>query len=301
MAKPKHIVTKSDEQKKFSDEVFNNLIRIQLAPKVGGNVNLAVKLAAEHFAPRMPATVTVAEMGDAIPQIAVKFETETKKQPPANDGRLPLNDEVQKMWDSGTWKGKLTVHGLRQRFAAEIKDGVDLTRSMIDAYVAEQATEKAKIVELVDEKVDPDSGPVACESPVHYGDNEPFQPTIRYRLTRNDAGELVRMRHSQGEDFIQIGNFLVVPADDEEKTVDRAVPYCADCREAAWSVGRETETKVTFYTAVSAQRKLGKMRESAEGNAALAAQLKSAGARTFGGSYGTRKLGDWRRSRGAKR
>lgn len=303
MARPKTIVLKSDSEKKFGPEVFD-LIRTKLAPAVGGNVNLGVKLAAEHFAPRKPGEVTMAEMGDAIPQIAAKFETTESAQKPANgnDGWLPLNDEAQKLWDSGEWKGKLTVHGLRQRFAAEIKDKVDLTKSMIDAYTAEQAAEKAKIAELVAEHGDLDSKPVACGSPVHWGGNAPFQPTIRFRLTRNDAGELVRMRHAQGEDFVQIGNFLVVPAGDEEKAVDRAVPYCPDCREAAWQFGRAEEVKVTFYTFAGAQRKLDAMKRAAEGHEALAGQLKSAGAKTFGGSYGTRKnKGDWRVTRGGKR
>lgn len=298
--KPKTIVLVSDGQKKFGSEVFD-LIRTKLAPSVGGNVNLGVKLAAEHFAPQMPATVTVAEIGDAIVKIAAKFEAESKQPVNGNDGRLPLDDVAQKMWDTGQWRGKLTVHGLRQRFAAEIKDGVNLSTSMIDAYATEQVAEKAKVTLLVDEKPDPDSKPVACESPVHRGDSAPFQPTIRFRLTRDDAGELVRMKHSQGEDFIQVGNFLVVPAGDEEKAADRAVPYCAECREEAWQLGRATETKVTFYTFAGATRKLGAMKKAVEGHDALAAQLKSAGAKTFGGAMGTRKLTDWRRSRGNKR
>ncbi len=302
--KPKKVVLNSDGDRRFSAEVYG-LIETKLAPKVGGNPGFGVKLAAEHFAPRMPATVTVAEMEDAIPQIAAKFEAESKKPAASNNGgRLPLNDEAQKEWDSGRWKGKLTVHGLRQRFAAEIEDKVDLTVSMLDAYTAELAAEEARVAELANEHDDPDSKPVACGSPVHRGANEPpFQPTIRFRLTRNSAGELVRMKHPQGDTYIEVGNFLVVPAGDEEKAVDRAVPYCADCREAAWSFGRETETKVTFYTFAGAQRTLGKMKESAEGNAALASQLKSAGAKTFGGAYGSRKTWktdrDWRR--GGKR
>ncbi len=299
--KPKKVVLNSDGDRRFSAEVYG-LIETKLAPKVGGNPGFGVKLAAEHFAPRMSATVTVAEMEDAIPQIAAKFAAESKK-PAGNDGRLPYDDELQAEWDAGVYKNQVTVHGIRQRFAAEIKDGVDLTPSMMKAYAAELAEEKARVAELVSEHDDPDSKPVACGSPVHRGANEPFQPTIRFRLTRNSAKELVRMKHPQGDTYIEVGNFLVVPAGDEEKAVDRAVPYCADCREAAWSFGRETETKVTFYTFAGAQRKLGKMKESAEGNAALASQLKSAGAKTFGGAYGSRKTWktdrDWRR--GGKR
>ncbi|MDO8574784.1 MAG: hypothetical protein Q7R61_00675 [bacterium] len=293
MAKPKKIVLASDSQKKFGAEVFD-LVRTKLAPMVGGNVNLGVKLAAEHFAPRMPATVTVAELEDAISKIAAKFAEESKTEKRDNGGRLPLNDEAQKLWDSGQWRGKLTVHGLASKYAAEIKDGVDLTTSMIEAYAAELAVEKARIAELVDENPDPDSGPVACGSPVHKGSSEPFQPTVRYRLTRNDAGELVRMKHPQGDSFIQVGNFLVVLND--EGSDGAMVPYCSDCREAGWAYGREHEEKVTFYTFAGAKRKLDATKKSAEGQVALGDQIKKAAARIFSGS-GTRNQRDWRSTR----
>lgn len=294
MPKPRKIVLKLDEQKRFGAEVFD-LVRTKLTPKIGGNVNLGVKLAAEYFAPRKPGEVTMVEVEAAIDKIVEKFEAETKK-PAGNDGRLPLNDEAQMLWDSGQWRGKLTVHGLRKRFEAEIGDNVDLTVGMIDAFAAELAAEKARVVELANEHYDPDSKTVACESPVHRGEEKQFQPTVRFRLTRNDAGELVRMKHPQGDDFIEVGNFLVVPAGDVEGATDRAVPYCADCREAAWALGRETETKVTFYTTAYAKRKLGAMQKSAEGNAALGDQIKKAAARVFGGS-GTRNQRDWRTTR----
>ena len=291
--KPKRIVLKSDDQKRLVSEAFE-VVRLELAPKIGGNVNDGVRRVAEAVNPRALATVTVAELRDLIPKLVAKFAEESKQRPD-NGGRLPLNDEAQADWDAGVYKGQLTIHGLRQRYAAEIADGVDITRSMLQAYVAELAVEKTRIAELVAEHDDPDIKLVACGSPVHRGDNTPFQPTIRFRLHRNDAGELARMKHPQGDDFIEVGNFLVVPGDEEEKTTDRAVSYCPDCREAAWAYGREHETKVTFYTVAGAQRKLGKMKESAEGNAAFASQLKSAGARSFGGAYGSRKT--WKTDR----
>ncbi|HEY4494901.1 MAG TPA: hypothetical protein VJC01_00400 [Candidatus Paceibacterota bacterium] len=298
MAKPKKIVLKSDGDKKFSAEVFD-LVRTKLAPMVGGNVNLGVKLAAEHFAPRKPATVTVTELEAAIATITEKFEAESKSAN-SNTDRLPLGDEAQANWDSGKWKGKLTVHGLRQKFAAEIEDGVDLTTGMLDAYAAELAVEKAKIAELVSEHDDPDSKLAVCGSPVHRGDNAPFQHTVRYRLTRNDARDLVRMKHPQGDSFIEVGNFLVVLND--EGNDGAMVSYCPDCRDAAWQFGRENETKVTFYTFAGAQRKLDAVKKSAEGQVALGDQLKKAAAKVFGGA-GTRRdraRPDWRRSRGGR-
>lgn len=296
--KPRKIVLKSDSgEKRFSTEVFN-LVRTRLAPTVGGDVNRAVKLAAEHFAPRLLAEVTAVEMGDAIPQIAA--ELSKSSQNTSNGGRLPLDGEAQKNWDPpvSRWRGKLTIHGIRQRFAAELKDGIELSTSLLDTYADELTVEKARVAELVKEHDDPDSKPVTCGSPVHQGTSE-FQPTIRFRLYRNDAGELARRKHDQGEDFILIGNFLVVP--NEDGSDGTRVPYCPDCREAAWEYGREHEEMVTFYTAAGAQRKLGKMKDKVERNTAFAAQLKSAGARTFGGGYGTRKLKDWRQSRGRRR
>lgn len=296
MARPRKIVLKLDEEKRFSAEVFD-LVRTKLAPAIGGSINLGVKLAAEYFSPRKPASVVAAEMGDAIPQIAAKFAEESNKRSTADNGRLPLNDEAQKEWDSGRWKGKLTVHGLRQKYTKEIADGVDLTKSMVDAYAAELEAERARGAELADEKPDPDSGPVKCEAPVHRGEAVPFQPTVRFRLYRNEEGGLERKKHDRGEDFIQIGNFLVVPAGGEEKAEDdRAVPYCASCREVAWEFARQNKQKLTFYTAAGARRKLGRMKETAEGQAALGDQINRAAARTFGGS-GTRSQRDWRTTR----
>ncbi len=322
--KPKTIVLKSDEQKKFSAEVFD-LVRTQLAPKVGGNVNLAVKLAAEYFAPRLPAAVTATDLGDAIPQIAAKFTDESRQQA-SNTGRLPLNDETQKEWDSGRWRGKFTVHGLRSRFAAELKDGVDLTTSMLDAYVAELAAEKARVAELVNEHNDPDEKPLACVSAVHSGEKE-FQPTVAFRLERDASGALVRRKHDQGDEYIEIGNFLVSEEDGTR------IPYCKNCREAARAMVREAKeqadalkfqlatasvekkpklqkaleevkelanAKLTFYTAAGAKRKLDAMNKTTESDKAFGDQLKKAAARVFGGT-GTRSQRDWRRTRDGKR
>lgn len=300
MAKPSKIVLKSDEQKKFSAEVFD-LVRTKLASLVGGNVNLGVKLAAEYFAPRKPGEVTVEEMGDAIPQIAAKFEADTKSSAGDRNGsdRLPLNDESQKLWDSGTWKGKLTVHGLRERFKAEIGDNVDLTLSMINAYVAELAAEKAAIAKLLDERPDPESGPVKCESPVHRGEEREFQPVVAFKLFRNDARQLERQKHDQGGELIRVGNFLVLK--DEEGKVSGQAAYCAACRDAAREMARNASIKLTFYTAAGAKRVQEAAARSAETNAAMMTQLRSAGARTFGGR-GIGKVArsdkDWRTTRG---
>lgn len=302
MGKPGKIVLKSDEekaaQKRFGAGVFD-LVRTKLAPAVGGNINLAVKLAAEYFTPRKPSEVTAAEMGDAIPQIAAKFKIESGRN---ENGQLPLNDETQKLWDSGQWRGKLTVRGLAQRYAAEIKDGVDLTLSMVEAYAAELAAEKAAIAKLVDEHDDPDSRPVACGSPVHRG-NEPFQPTVAFRLERNSAGELARRKHAQGDEYIVQGNFLILKG--EDGAVTGQVAYCPSCREAARKAARSTEPpmKLTFYTAAGLRRVQDAAKKSAEDNATLFGQLRSASSRTYGGTFATRKGGgdrDWKINRGRK-
>lgn len=303
--KPRKIVMAADDNKKFSQPGAIEVLRA-ISEKQEWSLGFVVWAASEVIKPKAPADVAVAEIEAATAEIVSRGKREKGEDGDAKkaSGRLPLNDESQKKWDSGEWRDKLTVHGLRQRFSTEIKDNVDLTMSMINAYAAELATEKARIVELLDEQPDPESKLVACGSPVHRGDSAMFQPTVRYRLTRNDAGELVRMKHPKGEDFIQTGNFLVVPAGDEEKSVDRVVPYCPDCREAAWQFGRANETKVTFYTFAGAKRKLDAMKKSVEVNEALASQLKSAGARTFGnrGQGKTWKTDrNWRPKVGAKR
>lgn len=313
MARPKTIVTKSDEQKKFSGEVFD-LIRTKLAPVVGGNVNFAVKLAADSFTPRKPGEVTAVEMGDAIPQIIAKFAADAKQPVNSNDDRLPLNDEAQKLWDSGTWKGKLTIHGLRDRFKAEIKDGVDLTKSMVEAYVAELAAERAKVVELLDEQPDPDKKElVACVFVAHRGDEDDdrqFQPTISYKLFRNSDGKLERQKHSQGNEYIRVGHFLVLKDEKTGEVTGETEAYCSSCRDAARELARNvvdkdgnpTPVKLTFYTWAGAHRVVSAAKQRAEIDVAATKQIQSAGARTFGGGYGTRKVkGDWRATRGASR
>ncbi|OGD25535.1 hypothetical protein A2819_02075 [Candidatus Azambacteria bacterium RIFCSPHIGHO2_01_FULL_40_24] len=322
MAKPKKIVLKSDSDKKFGAEVFD-LIRTALTPKVGGNVNLGVKLAAEHFAPRKPATVTVVELETAISEIAKKFEAESGRKSD-NDGRLPLNDEAQKLWDSGQWKGKLTVHGLRQRYAAEIKDGVDLTLSMLDAYTAELAVEKAKIAELVDEHDDPDApAKFPCGVPSHRGENEPLKLQGRNLLFRNDAGELARMRHAKGDggEIIAGDVFVLTTSGAEEFNSREKDPakhivlteaeiaeggrrtiFCKNCRMAALDEGREEGFKLTFYTWAGAQRVLDATKKSAEGKEQTSNLLRAAAARVFD-SRGTRRdraRPDWRRNRGQR-
>lgn len=291
MAKPRKIVLKSDNDKKFGSEVFD-LIRTQLASKIGGNVNLGVKLAAEHFAPRMPGKITADEMLAAISKIAAEFEAESARKP--DNGRLPLNDEAQKLWDSGQWRGKLTVYGLRKRFEAEIGDNVDLTVGMIDAHAAELVAEKTRIAELVSEKSD--GNMEQCGFPAHQGSNEPFQLTKRFRPEKDETtGEWRRKKHPQGNEEIEIGNILVLK-DEETGEVTSTVSYCHECREKMWNYAREKGEKVTFYTRAGAQRVLEAAKKSAEGQVALGDQLKKAAARVFGGS-GTRNQRDWRTTR----
>ena len=323
MAKPKKIVLKSDGDKKFGAEVFD-LVRTGLAQMVGGNVNLGVKLAAEHFAPRMPATVTVAELESAISEIAKKFEDESGRKID-NNGRLPLDTEAQDQWDSGRWKGRLTVHGLRKRFASEIGDNVELTTGMMDAYTAELAVEKAKVAELVSEHDDPDAPATkfSCGVPSHRGANESFTLQSRNLLFRNDAGELTRMRHAKGEGSeIVAGDVFVLTTSEAEEFNSREKDpakhivlteaeiaeggrrtiFCKNCRMAALDEGREENLKLTFYTWAGATAKMVAAKKLAEGKEQTSNLLRAAAARVFGGS-GTRRdraRPDWRRNRGQR-
>lgn len=304
MGRPPKIKMAVDEKKTFSQPGVIEALRA-ISEKQEWSLGFVVWAASEAVKPKAPADVSAADLEAATPEIISrgkreKGDKENGKVASNKDGRLPLNDEVQKLWDAGTWKGKLSVHGLRERFKAEIKDGVDLTLSMLDAYAAELATEKAKIFELLDEQPDPDSGPVSCESPVHRGDEKSFQPAVAHKLFRNSTGALERQKHYQGNEFILVGNFLVLK--DEEGTVTGQAAYCAACRDAAREMARNAEPpiKLTFYTAAGTKRVQEAATRLAETNAALMSQLKSAGARTFGG-LGQGKMAradrDWRTSR----
>ena len=325
MAKPKKIVLASDGDKKFGAKVFD-LVRTELAQMVGGNVNLGVKLAAEHFAPRMPATVTVAELETAIPQIAAKFGAEAKQQP-ANNGRLSLDDKAQENWDPPVqrWKGAFSVNMVRQRFAAELKDGVSLSTGMLDTFKAELAVEKAKVAELVSEHDDPDAPATkfSCGVPSHRGANESFTLQSRNLLFRNDAGELTRMRHAKGEggEIVAGDVFVLTTSEAEEFNSREKDPakhivlteaeiaeggrrtiFCKNCRMAALDEGREENLKLTFYTWAGATAKLEVAKKSAEGTEQTSKLLRAAAARVFDGR-GTRRdraRPDWRRNRGQR-
>ncbi len=309
--KPKKIVTVADDKKKFSQPGAIDVLR-RIAEKLEWSLGFTVWAASEVVVkPTMPADVSAADLEAMTAEIVVcgKREKGEKEGGKANDGRLPFDDQMQEDWNADLYKGQVTIHGIRQRFVAEIKDGVRISRSMFKAYLAELATEKAKIAELVDERDDPDSGQVACEAPPHrsYGDVMKFQPTMAFRIERGADGVFVRRKHDQGDEFIVQGNFLVVK---DEEGVGRAVPYCADCREVARQAARNAinedgnpaPIKTTFYTFSGAQRVLDRMRDKKDTDTAMMLQLRSAGARTFGGSYGTRKVKtDWHQSRGNRR
>lgn len=301
MAKPRKIVLVSDDQKRFGAEVFD-LIRTKLALAVGGNINLGVKLAADYFAPRKPGEVTAVELGDAIPQIVAKFEADSAAEAASNHDRLPFEDEMQKDWDSGLYKGQVTVRGLFERFAAEIKDDVEISKSMFKAYLGELAVEKARVAELLNEQPDPGSVPVDCVFAAHRGDDRKFQPTFVHKLFRNDVGQLERQKHSQGGEFILVGNFLVLKDEETGQVTGETAAYCSPCRDAAREMARNAEPsiKITFYTTAGAKRVVAAAKSRVEIDAAAMRQIQSAGARTFGGRGAgkTSKVdSDWRTTR----
>ena len=292
MTRPGKITIAADGKKKFSAAVFE-VIRTKFAPQIGGNVNDGVRRVAEHVAPRMPADVTVGELEDVIPQLVAKFVTESSSSNGhTNDGRLPLDEDAQKCWDLGRWRGKLTVHGLEAKY----KGVAVISKEMVDAYSAELVAEKEKIAKIANEQ--PDGGVEVCGAPVHKGAREPFQLTKRFRPEKDQVtGEWRPKKHPQGDDLIQVGNIFIVIAEDGTAS---KVFFCPECRDEMWQLARNSAQKATFYTRESAERKIGKMRESVEGQKSLAAQLQSAG----NWARGTRKggQGDWRQTRaGGKR
>lgn len=333
MAKPKMIVTVADDKKRFSQTGAIEALK-KIAEKNEWSLGFTVWAASEVVKPKAPADVSAADLEAMTAEIVSlgKREKAEKDGRPANDDRLPLNDEAQKLWDSGEWKGRLTINGLRQRFAAEIKDGVDLTTSMIKAYVAELAAEKAVVTELVSEKPDPDplvAGKVMpCAASRHYGDNVAVELTQRFLLERGDDGKLRRKQHGKGDggnivagELLRVGieAFLgdippgVVRIEEAGKTLAFGVRYCGHCRSEALDDFRsrkdlpqtdpdwvERRAVLTFYT-VAGLRLVAKREAESVGRVSQARDLEGAGSRrTFGAELGTRKLQDWRRDRGGR-
>ncbi|MBI2100975.1 MAG: hypothetical protein HYT47_03070 [Candidatus Vogelbacteria bacterium] len=272
--KPGHIVLKSDEQKKFSQPGAIELLR-KLANDQGWTYGFMVFAAAKYFEPKMPADVTSAELEAASAEIISRGKREKGEKGdgrPVNDGRLPLDTDAQANWDPPVyrWKGAFSVNMVQRRFAAEIKDGVDLTTSMLDAFKAELVMEKARVAELVSEHDDSDApAKFPCGVPSHRGENEPFTLQSRHLLFRNDARELTRMRHAKGDggEIIAGDVFVLTTSGVEEFNSREKDPakhivlteaeiaeggrrtiFCKNCRMAALDEGREEGLKLTFYT-----------------------------------------------------
>ncbi|MBI2635009.1 MAG: hypothetical protein HYW79_00460 [Parcubacteria group bacterium] len=338
MAKPRKIVVAADDKKRFSQQgVIEALKRI--AEKQGWSLGFAVWAASEVVKPRMPADVTVAEIEAATAEIISRGKREKAEKDgssrPANDDRLLFDSEMQADWDAGLYKGQATVRGIRQRFAAEAKDGVEITRSMFRHYLSELAAEKAAIAELVAEQPDPDplvaGKKMPCATPRHRGYNEPVELTQRFLLERGDDGKLHRRQHGKGDGGdIVAGELLradaenfpweippgeippgVVKIEEAGKTLAYGIRCCGTCRSEALEDFRarkdlpqdhpdwvERRAVLTFYT-VAGLRLVVKREAESAGRVSQARSLEGGAAnrRTFGAEFGTHKSSDWKRDR----
>lgn len=350
MAKKLTTTVVAGDPTKFGQPGAIEMLR-NLASENGWTLGFAVFTAAEHFAPRKPSEVSAVEIEAAIPKLVAKGliqkgqkQAEARKEAIGGRERFPFKedpDEAQEWWDKGRWKdlkfgAYMTFGGLRKRFSAEIARGETISKAQVDGYQAELEAEKEKMVQLLDEKLDPDAtGQELCEVPdgFHTGKRE-FQLTKRFKPEWADDGTVHRQLHKGGDEPIEVGNVLVLESDEpgEEPTV---VIYCHACRQKVWQkIGqakddlprlREALDKATdekevarlktelkeaedwadlranFYTIANARRKLDAIKRGAEGHTAVLGQLKGASKRAYTGSQfglGTRKgRQDWRTTR----
>lgn len=280
--------TATDENR-LRPEAFE-VARLDLAPKLNGNVNFAVKTVADFVAPRKLGEVTADEIRASLDAIVAK----TKAGDAGDNDRLPLSGEAQDEWvrkNASRWYKKFSVEDVRERFSAEIRGGETITPEMLDTLATEKAAEEAQKRELVGERPDPKSETVSCVFELHKdGKPREFQPTTKFRITRGTNG-WERQRHPQGDDLIRVGNFYVPPTADSEEP--RADAYCHDCRELAWKMGRETNTKLTFHDREGADRKIAAITKARQKVGAAANQL-GLGARRQGSQMPKAMRTNWK-------
>ncbi len=266
---PKITVSKpaTTDERPFNPEAHAVIRELALKPPFNGNSNFLVKEAIAHFGgPEKSRLASAEDVRAAIDQIVAKAMAGDAD----SNSRLPLTGPAQDEWDRGRdsrWNNKVRVADMRERF----KNSPEITPEMIDSYVAELEAEEKVKKELINEQSDPKSGLVSCVFELHKeGKPREFQPTTKFRITRGTNG-WERQKHPQGDDLIRVGNFYVPPTADGEEP--RADAYCSDCRELAWKMGRETNTKLTFHDREGADRKIAAILKTRKKVGAAASQL----------------------------
>lgn len=152
--KPPRIETQQDRTKRFDPETFN-VIRTEVAPKVGGNVNDAVKLTADHFKANDQndlSAVAPDEVRDAMEPILASHVSQAEEE---DEGREDVRTRLSKaaieefeMKDASRWNRKFRVGDLIAWLGTKGYNEKNLAGpEVVDEFVAE--TEK-----LVDRQVD---------------------------------------------------------------------------------------------------------------------------------------------------
>jgi len=243
-SKPKKVVDMKDPRT-FSQPGAYEAIKA-IAEANDWTNGFAVAMTAAHFEPKMPNSVTAADIEKAKAEIVVRGlaqkgrkQTEAKKEASGGYDRFPFTGEGQENWDIGRWKelkygARMTFGGLRGRFKAEIVAGQEISTVQVDEYQKELEVKQAEYLELLDEKPDVDAtGPATCGAPegFHKGVRE-FQDTQRYKRGELPDGSVYRQTHKGGNEAILVGNHMVVEEGEEPK----AIPYCHTCRKAVWDM-----------------------------------------------------------------
>lgn len=253
---------------RLTPEAFE-VARLDLAPKLGGNVNFAVKATAEHFAPRKLGEVTANEIRASLDAIVTK----TKVDGDAGDsGRFPFDEGAQGEWDRKRW-GR--VKGLLSALQEALKKG-EITAPVSTEAVDKIASglEADQVAYKAARDIREDGAKEPCGSLAHKDEKE-FQPTGKNLVARGEDGKWVPRRHKstrpgQEPGIIRQGSVLDPALQAElhpELDPGTNVFYCDVCKDIAWEDASEKGLNLVFYTRDGAANVRAAMARTAAANA----------------------------------
>lgn len=334
MTKPRKLVTQRDTSKDpFVGDTFE-AIRLEVAPKVGGNVGYAVGLGCQHYVGVEPGSgikltadqlkVTRAVSADQLRDDMAKIIA-LRKSMDGEDDREDFrdfhSDAANDLFARGEWKGKFRV-GDEIAYVKSLGYSKDKFAGpdVVNAFVALMDAQKAELNRLLDEQPDKDATPAACQASRHYGEAKPFQPNQRYAIRWEDGKPVGRKTHEHGGGEIVGGDYLVndevaweiisnATADQLKEDVlklasDSCRLYCHDCQVSANRETKPGEPKIIFRPIAGVRAKLEAMKKRITGSSE--ARSFEAGARRRRPPVkesGSRKMPDqWapRRNRGGR-
>lgn len=256
-SKPKHIEIKSDKKNAFVPEAFE-VLRTALAPKIGGNVNYGVKIAADYFKANGKSdlsTIGANEVLDALKAIAATHKPQEGEDDERGDVRAMIDDDSVDGWNAGEWRNQGWATDLIE--ALKVAGYGDQNRAP-KAFVAKFFAEN---VAKLDKQVDgPEGSQCALGEKCTSVPNYRFTPMSQNVLNYDGS---IKTHNKEGSPLfgqpIRAGQYMV----DREKQ-EVVGPVCHH------DVTALRRLEVEFNDRVGAERKVTGMQKRETANAGLA-------------------------------